>query len=277
MVQSKPKVFAIINTKGGVGKSTLAANLGAMLADMGKSTLLVDTDPQQTLSRTYPNTPAKAGLIQLYRSASTEACVSKTCISNLDIVLNDDPRGDLITSFLRESVTHFMHLKNALRNLNGYDYVVIDSQGAKGTVQESVIFAADMLISPVVPQALDTREFVLGTVGLINKLRPGYEGLFGQPIPPMRVVINKWDRSKSADEAVRFLRSEFDKQLDGAVTVLNTIIPDLQVYADSVGVGSPAHREETKRRGPTQAAFETMVKLVHELEPKLLDLLPEWK
>ncbi len=280
-MQSKSKVYAVISTKGGVGKTTLSANLGAMLADMGKRTLLIDTDPQQSLSRTYEITQqASGGLTQLYRSASTDGCISQTAIQGLDIVLNDDPHGDgAIPTFLRESVVHFQYLHIALLALRGYDYVVVDTQGSKGIVQESVIFAADTLVSPVVPQALDTREFVLGTVGFLNKFkpRPGVISITGRPIPPMRVVVNMWDRSKSAQESVNYLRSEFDKQLDGQVTVLNTIIPDLQVYADSVGMGTPAHREETRRRGPTQAARDTMVDLVQELEPKLLGLAPEWK
>jgi chromosome partitioning related protein ParA len=275
----RAKIYGVMNTKGGVGKSTLAANLAAMLADMGKSVLLVDGDQQQTLSRNYPiSYRAAGGLIQVFRSGSTENCISRTHINNLDIIINDDPRGDIIPTFLRDSITHFLHLRKALRNLQGYDYVIVDTQGAKGVVQESVILTVDTILSPVVPQPLDTREFVLGTVEFISKFRETYQLLVtGQPIPPMRVVINQWDKSKSAQEAVRYLRSESDKQLDGAMTVLNTLIPDLQIYADAAGIGSPVHREETRRRGPTRSACETMLQLVHELEPKLLDLSPEWK
>jgi chromosome partitioning related protein ParA len=51
---ANPKIYGVICTKGGVGKTTMAANLGAILADMGQRVLLVDADPQQSLSRVYP-------------------------------------------------------------------------------------------------------------------------------------------------------------------------------------------------------------------------------
>lgn len=115
---AKSKIYSVICTKGGVGKTTIAANIGAILADMGQRVLLVDADPQQSLSRVCPiETQADFGLIQVYRSASTAGCISKTNIPNLDIILNDDPHGEHIVAFLRESYVNFQHLYVALVRL----------------------------------------------------------------------------------------------------------------------------------------------------------------
>lgn len=208
---TQSKIYGIICTKGGVGKTTITANVGAILADMGQRVLLVDADPQQSLSRVYPiEQQAEFGLTQVYRSATTVGCISKTNIPNLDIVINDDPKGEHITTFLRESVTHFQHLYVALQTLE-YDYVLIDTQGAKGIIQESVICAADILLSPIRPQVLDTREFVFGTVELVNqfKPRPGFMSVTGRPLPPIRVLINMWDRTNTATGIANELRSQF--------------------------------------------------------------------
>ncbi len=172
------KIYGVICTKGGVGKTTVSANLGAILADMGQRVLLVDADPQQTLSRMYPiSIKAPFGLAQLYRNANSEGCISKTIYPNLDIVINDDLSSDngAITNFLRESVVHFQHLFVALQAIDDqYDYILIDTQGVRGSlVQESVIFAATILLSPVEPDVLGSREFIHGTVALINKFRHG--------------------------------------------------------------------------------------------------------
>lgn len=276
------KTFGVMCTKGGVGKTTACANLSAILADMGQRVLLVDADPQQSLSRVYPvETKAAFGLTQLYRNANPDGCISKTVISNLDIVINDDPGGDngAISNFLRESVTHFQHLYVALQAVRDqYDYIFIDTQGAKGIVQESVIFAADILLSPVRPQVLDSREFIHGTVELINKFKPkpGFTSMTGRALPPVKVLINMWDRTSNADAISRHLRSEFDRQIDGHITVLNIVIPDLQVYAEAIGLGVPVHRHETTRRGATRSACATMLELVYELEPKLIGTEPSW-
>ena len=275
----KCKIYGTICTKGGVGKTTIDANLGAILADMGNRVLLVDADPQQSLSRTYTVTrQADFGLTQVYKSASVEGCISTTEIPNLDIILNDDPHSDgQIVTFLRESFTHIQHLYCALQHLD-YDYVLIDTQGATGIIQESVIFASDVLISPLQPKVLDVREFIYGTVKLVNKFKPkpGLPSIGGKPLPPIKVVINKWDRTKSATDITQELRVRFDQEVDGHITVLNSQIPDLVSYSEAAGHGIPVHRYEKSRRGPTQSALYTMLNLVYELEPKLSGQQPSW-
>jgi chromosome partitioning related protein ParA len=277
------KIYGVICTKGGVGKTTVTAFTGAILADMGQRVLLVDADPQQSLSRVYPiQTKAPFGLTQLYRNANPEGCISKTGISKLDIIINDDPSGDngAITNFLRESVTHFQHLYFALQAIaDQYDYILIDTQGAKGIIQETVIFTADILLSPVQPSILDSREFIHGTVELINKFKPkpGFTSMTGRALPPVKVLINMWDRTIGADQISQYLRSEFDRQIDGHTTVLNTIIPRLKVYSEAVGLRIPVHRLEQSRQGTTPAALVTMMAMIYELEPKLIGTEPVWE
>ena len=276
------KTYGVICTKGVVGKTTVTAFTGAILADMGQRVLLVDADPQQSLSRVYPiQAKAPFGLTQLYRNANPEGCISKTSILNLDIIINDDPGGDngAITNFLRESFTHIQYLHAALQTIcDQYDYILIDTQGAKGIIQESVIFASDILISPVQPQILDSREFIHGTVELINKFKPkpGFTSMTGRALPPVKVLINMWDRTVNADQVSRYLRSEFDRQIDGYITVLNTIIPRLKIYAEAAGKREPVHRHE-QALATTTPALVTMMELIYELEPKLIGTEPTWE
>lgn len=86
--------LTVVSTKGGVGKTTLAANLAALLADIGQRILLVDADPPLTLSGYYPIAEMAGGsLTRLIVDASAEGTISRTRIGNL--VVSDDPEGRL--------------------------------------------------------------------------------------------------------------------------------------------------------------------------------------
>ena len=90
--------FTVISTKGGVGKTTLTANLGALLADMGLRVLMIDADIQPSLSKFYllADPKPQAGLTEvMVRGELTAECITPTMYQNLDIVVSDDPEGRL--------------------------------------------------------------------------------------------------------------------------------------------------------------------------------------
>ena len=124
--------FTVTSTKGGVGKTTLTANLGALLADMGLRVLLVDADVQPSLSKYFPlATPQpSAGLTEvIVRGEVTEACITATVFPNLDIVVSDDPEGHL-PNWLLNRIDRGFRLRFALQApvvADAYDCVLIDS------------------------------------------------------------------------------------------------------------------------------------------------------
>lgn len=67
--------------------------------------------------------------------------------------------------WFRESASNVYYLAAALKKLDDeYDYIFIDSQGARGILQQSIILASDTLLSPIIPDVLESREFMRGTV-----------------------------------------------------------------------------------------------------------------
>lgn len=276
------KVYTVYGTKGGGGKTTTCCNLSAVIADMDQRVLLVDCDPQQSLSRIYPvREKAPYGLTQTYKAASTTGCISKTSIKNLDIILNDDPVGDgTIPAFLRESLYNFYNLMTAINTVRDqYDYVFIDTQGAKGNIQESAILAADVLLCPVKPAVLDSREFLYGTLEVYKKMQPqaGRPPITGMQVPQLRVLINMADRTTACGEIINSLRQHFGNEADGYVTVLSSVVPELNTYKLANGAGIPVHRFEKSRPGVTLAALHIMTNLAHELEPRLIGKKPYWE
>ncbi len=163
--------ITVVSTKGGVGKTTLTANLGGILADAGYKVLLIDADPQPTLSSYYSiSEQAPHGISHLITEATIDNVVSNTVIDNLDIVISDDQNGSL-RDWIRDAVDGRVRLKHILARFEDqYDFILIDTQGAIGPLQDAAACAGDFMVSPIPPEILPAKEFVRGTVQMIERL-----------------------------------------------------------------------------------------------------------
>ena len=140
------QVVSIISTKGGVGKTTTAANLGGLAADAGLRVLLLDLDVQPTLSSYYELAHrAPGGIYELlaFNERDLGQLVSRTVVAGLDLVLSNDHRGELNTLLLHapDGRLRLRHLLPALAPL--YDLVLIDTQGARSVLLEMAVLASD--------------------------------------------------------------------------------------------------------------------------------------
>jgi chromosome partitioning related protein ParA len=263
--------FTVISTKGGVGKTTLTANLGALLADLGLRVLLIDSDVQPSLSKYFPiaATKSAAGLTEvIVRGEVTEASITPTLYQNLDIVVSDDPEGNL-PHWLTNRIDRGFRLRMALNApavVESYDCVLIDTQGAVGPLQDAAALAADILVSPITPEILSAREFKDGTMELLERLEPG--SALGASLGPMKALIYRQDRTADARVIAAGIRDDFIK-LKGRVTVLETVVPHAKAYKEAATLRTPVHRHERKREGNTPSAYTVMHQLAWELIPSL--------
>lgn len=123
-------VLSLISTKGGAGKTTVAANLGGVLADAGLRVLLLDLDSQPTLSSYYTMSEAReAGSYELIaqRLTAPDQVISATVIQHLDLIVSNDRAGHMSTLPL-----HAADGRLRLRNLlpafeEHYDVLIIDT------------------------------------------------------------------------------------------------------------------------------------------------------
>lgn len=161
------QVISIISTKGGVGKTTIAANLGGFAADAGLRVLLIDLDMQPTLSSYYELTHrASAGIYELlaFNERDIDKLVSRTAIERLDLILSNDEHRQLNTLLLHAPDGR-LRLHNLLPVFQPhYDLVLIDTQGARSVLLEMAVLASDKAISPVTPEILAARELRRGTL-----------------------------------------------------------------------------------------------------------------
>ncbi|MFZ4823911.1 chromosome partitioning protein [Pseudomonas putida] len=266
------QVIAIISTKGGVGKTTVAANLGGLIADAGQRVLLIDLDVQPTLSSYYELTYRAAGGIYELLAFNEQALpqlVSHTVIKGLDVVLSNDEHQQLGTLLLHAADGR-LRLRNLLPLFRPhYDLVLIDTQGARSAMLEMAMLAADMAVSPITPEVLAARELQRGTLQLIDAIAP-YRYL-GIPPPPLHLLLNRVPAiSSNARLVQQTLRLIFREHNE--VQILRTEIPAIEAFPRAATSSQPAHRVEYRRPTGRQApaALETMRALASEL-------LPQWQ
>jgi len=167
------KTIAVVNQKGGVGKTTTAANLGAGLAELGKKVLLVDIDAQANLSAHFGCSMHD----EVQPDTMYEILTQGKKIQ--DIIIHVDERLWLAPSSLLLSAADLelggvigreLLLRNALEPVSDfYDYVVIDCPPSLGLLSLNGLVAASKVVVPVqseflalhgVRQLLDTIEQV---------------------------------------------------------------------------------------------------------------------
>ena len=152
------QVVSIISTKGGVGKTTTAANLGGFAADTGLRVLLLDLDVQPTLSSYFTLAErAPAGIYEMlaYNEQRAEQLVSRTAIERLDLVLSNDDRGELNTLLLHAPDGR-LRLRLLPTLAPHYDLLLIDTR-ARSVLLEMAVLASNLALSPVTPEILGAR------------------------------------------------------------------------------------------------------------------------
>ena len=257
------KTIALVNQKGGVGKTTSTINLGVGLASQGNKVLLVDGDPQHSLTIglgvTAPDNLEHTLNTAMLAEIEGEPSQWETGIihhrEGVDLLpANDELAGielRLFSAMSREQV-----LKSVLSHIKDrYDYILIDGMPSLGIVTVNVLVAADSVIIPSEPDFLSTKgmNLLLKTIGRVRR----------QINPRLKIdgiVVTKVDsRTNNAKNIIAALRTT----LDGSIRVFDTEIPRSVRAAEASGEGKSIFAFDTKSR--VAQAYTSLTKEVAEL------------
>ena len=237
-----PRIIAIANQKGGVGKTTTSVNLGASLAEAGFRVLVVDLDPQGNAT-TGLGVNARELVTSIYdvimSDAAVEDCVEPTSLKNLFVApATIDLAGaeiELVPAFSRE-----LKLRRALHEIRDeYDYILIDCPPSLGLLTVNGLAAADDVLVPIQCEyyALEGLSQLIRNVALVRtNLNP--------TLDVRGIVLTMYDaRTKLADQVEQEVRSHFGR------TVYLTVIPRTVRLSEAPSFGQPIILFDPTSRG----------------------------
>ena len=236
------KVIAIINQKGGVGKSTTAINLSAALGELGKQVLLVDLDPQG-------NTTSGLGI----EKSQLQKCIYDVLLSDVsieEVIVPDVCEGvdlvpatinlagaevELVSEMAREN-----RLKDAVGVMKGkYDYIFIDCPPSLGLLTVNSLVAADKLIIPI-----QTEFYALEGVTKLLESMKRVKTRLNPTLDIYGILLTMYDgRTTLSRQVAAEVRNYFGRQ------VFETIIPRTVKLSEAPSYGIPIIQYDPTGKG----------------------------
>jgi chromosome partitioning protein len=227
-----PRVLAVANQKGGVGKTTTAVNLGAALAELGYRVLVIDLDPQGNATTglgVNPRNLDNSVYDVLLHEVPLEDCIEPTALRNLFVVpATIDLAGaeiELVPAFSRE-----LRLRRAIEALdNDFDFTLIDCPPSLGLITVNGLAAATEVVVPIQCEyyALEGLGQLLRNVNLVqHNLNPRLE--------LSAIILTMYDgRTKLADQVAGEVRAHFGEK------VCRNIVPRTVRLSEAPSFGQP--------------------------------------
>ncbi len=245
------KIIAVVNQKGGVGKTTTAVNLSAAVGIAGKKVLLVDSDPQGNTTSGY-GISKKQGVNSCYKLLIGKCrigdAIIKTQFKNVDIVPASMDLAaaevDLVAAEHREAM-----LKMALAPIReNYDYIFIDCPPSLGLITINALTASDTVLVPI-----QCEYFALeGLSQLMNSVRQ-VKRLYNQTLEIEGIVLTMFDgRLKLTQQVVAEIKKYFANKL------YKSAIPRAVRLSEAPSYGMPIQYYDHRSKGA--AAYDDLAK-----------------
>jgi len=259
------KIWAVSNQKGGVGKTTTAVTLGGLLARQGKRVLLLDLDPQGSMTSYFRMDPdtSERSVYSLF-----EACANQTRVELLDVLLHPTgeeglfllPASTAMATLDRQLGTRDgmgLVIKQTLTRLESqFDYVLMDCPPMLGVLMVNALAACQRLLIPVQTEflALKGLERMLHTLRMIAHSRGG--------VLPFTIIPTFFDRrTRASMDALRAMRDQHSEHL------WSRVIPVDTQFREASKAGKPLCAHDPAARG--NEAYASLLRCLQQQDAPL--------
>jgi chromosome partitioning protein len=246
--------IAFANEKGGVAKTTTTLSIGAVLAEAGNKTLLIDLDPQANLSLAIglePGKIQKSSASLLLETSPSAALIKNTAVPGLDIIGANSEIG-LAERFLPGRLGYESVLQKNLKNFSAkYDFVLIDCPPFLGSVTLNALVAANLLIIPT--QAEFFSIYALrNLMSLVRRIRTQYN-----PQLTYRLLLTMVDRRNRTHRTMsEQLRTSFNSGVLQTVIETDTKLRECPIAGIPIIQYAPKSRSSLQYRSLAQEILE---------------------
>lgn len=244
-----PHIIAIMNQKGGTGKTTTTVNLGVALAQLGKKVLLLDLDPQGNLGFCFG--------VHAYSYSMTDVMFGEVVLPSavlekegLHLVPSDRTLADVEISLAQHQGRELVLKSRIMPYISAYDYVLLDCSPSLSLITINALMAAQRIIVPLQLEvlALQGLNLVMDTIFQMKETMNPNLTIMGV----LPVMVDK--RRKVTYEILEYLKNNFG-------------IPIFQstIFADVKAVEAPSFGESILKYAPQSIAAQGYVNFAQEV------------